>query len=308
MRFETKLPDDSVNVSAGTPVREAAILIAGVAGLALVFTLVAAVALELLVPRIPVSTEVRLFSLLRDSLDAGETEAAPDPRLPRVQALLDRLAARWADSPYPDLRARIVLDADPNAFAFPGGTIVVTSGLLDRIESENELAFVLGHELGHFAHRDHLLGIGRKLALTTAWRLIGLGREQGEAFVGALGVLAARRFDRRQESRADEFGLRLVVAVYGHAGGVRAVFDRVLTRHSTDAEQAGRDELETRDGRDGRAPTADDAPRDPKSRLGELSAYWSSHPQNPDRTRKLEEQIRAGGWPAEGPEIPWEQM
>ena len=45
-----------------------------------------------------------------------------------------------------------------NAVALPGGNIVVFAGLLKEIKSENELAMILGHELGHFAHRDHLRG------------------------------------------------------------------------------------------------------------------------------------------------------
>ena len=51
----------------------------------------------------------------------------------------------------------------PNAAIISGGHIIVTTALLDEAESENELAFVLAHELGHHIARDPLKGLGRSL-------------------------------------------------------------------------------------------------------------------------------------------------
>ncbi len=45
--------------------------------------------------------------------------------------------------------------------------MVVFTGLLEKMTSENELAFVLAHELGHYDHRDHLRGLGRAALGTT---------------------------------------------------------------------------------------------------------------------------------------------
>ena len=55
---------------------------------------------------------------------------------------------------------------DINAIALPGSNIIVFSGLLQNIQSENELVMVLGHELGHYAHKDHLRGLGRGLGIS----------------------------------------------------------------------------------------------------------------------------------------------
>ena len=41
---------------------------------------------------------------------------------------------------------------------------MVSTGLLEQTASENELAFVVGHEIGHFRNRDHLRGLGRGVA------------------------------------------------------------------------------------------------------------------------------------------------
>lgn len=293
MQFEAKLPDDSVNVSESSSLREAAILLGGVAGLALALTVGVALLIEIAIPLLPAKTEVLLFATLRDAFETSPSEGPIDDRAERTQALLDRMARRWSDSPYERFQVRIVADPEINAFAFPGGVVVVTSGLLDRIGSENELAFILGHELGHFAGRDHLRGIGRQLALTATWRLLGLGRDESEGLVGVLGGLAARGFDRQQESRADDFGLRLLVAEYGHAGGVREVFDRVLKSASP---VDGRTTPSTEPG--------GEADRE-KGALFGLSAYWSTHPLGAERTRSLQDRIRESGWSLDGERTSW---
>ena len=119
-------------------------------------------------------------------------------------------------------------EGTPNALAFPGGLVVVTSGLLEQVESENELAFVLGHEIGHFRHRDHLRGIGRGVAFALVMGALGLGGSGGAAQLAALsGQLAARGFDRDQESDADRFGLALVQQEYGHVAGAWEFFQRL---------------------------------------------------------------------------------
>ena len=283
MRFEPGLPDDSVNVSEGSVTREASILVLGVAISVLLLTAALALSIEVLVPWIPPSLEVQVFAAVATRFESeAESEAdAVDPRGPAVQTVLDRLAEHWPGSPYPAFRAHVVDEPMPNAYALPGGVLVVTSGLLDRIETENELAFVLGHELGHFAGRDHLRGLGRGLAISTAWALLGLGGDQIEHLAGLASAVSARHFDRSQESDADLFGLELLVAEYGHAAGTAGVFERVL-----------------------RAPEADPAANDPGG-LDLLDAMLSTHPLGPDRIAALDAARALAGHQPSGPQIPW---
>ena len=97
--------------------------------------------------------------------DSDEVEA-------RLQGLTTELARGWPENPY-TLRVRVI-EGEPNAFALPGGEIWVTTGLLEQTESENEIAFVLGHEIGHFRSRDHLRSLGRGLLFGLAAAGIGI--------------------------------------------------------------------------------------------------------------------------------------
>jgi predicted Zn-dependent protease len=142
-----------------------------------------------------------------------------------TRQLLSRLERHWPDSPY-KFRIEISDSDDLNATALPGGLIVVTRGLLDNADSENELAFILGHELGHFQQRDHLRILGRGAVLGILYSVlsssssaVGLGISVAD--VTALG------FSRKQESIADEFGLELVYKEYGHVGDSTRFFERI---------------------------------------------------------------------------------
>jgi Zn-dependent protease with chaperone function len=274
VRFDPSLPDEGLNVSRTHPVREALVLVAGIsAGVTLLFVLLAFV-IEIAVPWIPPDFEARVFALswLRSEPD-GDAGAGDDPRGNAVSHLLDRIAEHWPENPYP-LRVAVYEEPVPNAVAFPGGLVVVTSGLLEQVESENELAFVLAHELGHFRNRDHLRGIGRGLAYALVLGTLGLGSSGGVAQLATLsGGLAARAFDRDQESEADRFALEIVAKEYGHVAGALDFFGRS---------------------------------RDPNGAVGkEITHYFATHPLNEDRTTTLRSLARERGWASAGEPLPW---
>ena len=84
------------------------------------------------------------MALFEDWLPEDLVTVSPnDNRLGQTQLLVDRLAFHWGDAPY-QFRVEIDDSDVANAMALPGGLIVVTEGLLDQVESENELAFVSG--------------------------------------------------------------------------------------------------------------------------------------------------------------------
>jgi len=186
----------------------------------------------------------------------------PSPALQqRLEGLLRFLPA---DSPLRDYRFSVLLaeSSEVNAVALPGGRIVVFRGLLDKVESENELAMVLAHELGHFANRDHLRSLGRGLGVTVLSLLV-FGQESSVSnLAGRLFLDFESRYSRRQESAADQFALQLLVSRYGHAGGATDFFRRFTA-------EAG-------------------------SRIPYLLA---SHPHPGDRVAELEAAIAANGYP-----------
>src|SRR5438045_17036 len=73
----------------------------------------------------------------------------PDERLAALVDGIARPMAVRSERPKLPWSFKVVDDASPNAFALPGGPVFVTRGLLTYLNSEAELATVLGHEMGH---------------------------------------------------------------------------------------------------------------------------------------------------------------
>ncbi len=260
MQFTPKTPDEQVNYARENPLREALLLTAVVAGIVLAILFGGAWAVEELAVRTPPAWEARLFGFMAKSF-RGTND---DPRSQRVADLLTSLDPDAAQK----VRLLVLDDEQLNAFAAPGGVILVTTGLLDAVESENELAFVLGHELGHVRHRDHLRsmgrGLGASLSLTFLSAMIGTD-------VSALGwaqELSNLRFSRQQERRADDWGLELTAKRYGHVAGATAFFERLPRAESAVARGAEK--------------------------------FLSSHPVSENRIERLGKLASERGWSVEG--------
>jgi predicted Zn-dependent protease len=222
VKFTSKHIEENVNVSKTHPLAELAWLAGGLLLLTLIFYLLLGVTADLAVAKIPIKAELWIGEYFVDSFAATENK----PLSHRLQKLLDNLPA---DSPLHDysFSVQLVESEEINALALPGGHIVVFSGLIEQAESENELAMVLAHELGHFAHRDHLKRLGRGLGLTVAAMLIfGEGSSVSD-LASKFFLVTESHYSREQESAADSWGLDLLVASYGHAGGATDLLSRV---------------------------------------------------------------------------------
>ncbi|MBT8078835.1 MAG: M48 family metallopeptidase [Gammaproteobacteria bacterium] len=267
MRYVPRSPREGINVSDEHPLKEAAVLVVGLSFLFAIVMLSLVFIVDLVVVAVSPETEARIFS---GWTPGGIVELVDDDSRQRaVAGVLQRIETGWPDSPY-DFRLLVADDDEPNALAVPGGVIVVTTGLLDKVGSENELAFVLAHELGHFRNRDHLRGIGRGVALAIFYAAISGG--SGGADIGiAVADLTLRQFSRDQEAAADRFGLELVQAEYGHVADSWRFFERL---------------------------------RDTEAQPGIMAAYLSTHPDTGDRIEDIRRYARDSGWSTVGRTTP----
>jgi predicted Zn-dependent protease len=156
--------------------------------------------------RIPVEQEVALGRQAFASMSGSLSLEDGGPRQEAVQALGQRLTQ---GSPY-IYEFHVAKDDTLNAFALPGGIVVVNTGLIEATRKPEELAGVLAHEVEHVEQRHSLQAVVKDLGLRGLWMIM-----TGDIGSGVLGQaaleLTSLRFSRDAESKADEAGFQRLI-------------------------------------------------------------------------------------------------
>lgn len=133
-----------------------------------------------------------------------------------VKQVVDEVKSKGANVPYQFDFHVLADDQTVNAFALPGGQMFITVGLLKRLKSEDQLAGVLGHEIGHVIHRhsaqqmaksDFYNGLVGAVATATSDGT-GMGGGQIAQYVAQIQQM---KFGRNDELQSDEFGVKYLI-------------------------------------------------------------------------------------------------
>lgn len=183
---------------------------------------------------------------------------------PALQEYVQRVGAQLAaESERPGLpwQFRVVEDPTPNAFALPGGFIFLTRGMMNVMESEAELAAVLGHEIGHVTARHSVSQLSRAQLAQLG---LGIGSILFPGAAQSFGGLAQTgmqllflRYGRDAERQADELGFRYAL----REGFEVREMDDIFATLMRIGEASGR---------------------------SELPSWLSSHPAEPERIRSAQ--------------------
>ena len=158
------------------------------------------------VDRIPVDTEIRLG---QEAAAQQRTRLALWDDHPAAAAVRDLGMRLTRGSKYP-FEFHVVRDPSVNAFAMPGGFVVINSGLIERADNAEEVAGVLAHEAQHVERRHGLRGLVHAAGLGVGLRLV-LGEVGGSFAASWAENLEGLRFSRSQESDADRAGVTALI-------------------------------------------------------------------------------------------------
>lgn len=146
--------------------------------------------------------------------------AAPLVNDPALQSYVNKVG-RWiasqserADLPW---RFGVIETAGVNAFAAPGGYVLITRGLYELLENESQLAGVLGHEIAHILKRHHITVMqkqGLLQGVSSAGQAAlgsrsGAGGAVGQMAAGAISDILTKGLDKSAEYEADHLGVVL---------------------------------------------------------------------------------------------------
>lgn len=200
-----------------------------------------------------------------------------------VGCVVDAIVAQLP-SPSPDRQWEhaLFIDKSPNAFALPGGKVGVNTGILDVARNQDQLAAVIGHEVGHVLERHHDERITRQMGASSA--------------VQVLGILASARYGQSGAQAATQGGSLLAIGGFllpgtrQQEGEADVVGQRLMAEAGFDPRQAAElwRNMIAASGRDGRAPDWLSTHPDPASRIGALE-------QRAESLMPLYDQARAAG-------------
>jgi predicted Zn-dependent protease len=159
-----------------------------------------------------------------------------DPALQKYVSSIGLEIAKDTERPDLPWAFYVIDDASVNAFALPGGPVFITRGILGAMNSEGELASVLGHEIGHITarHSAHQMSQQQLAALG-----LGLGSILSSKVAELSGVIGQGlqllflKYSRDDESQADALGFRYMVQENYDPREMAAMF-RTLDRETPD--------------------------------------------------------------------------
>jgi len=139
----------------------------------------------------------------------------------RLLALRDNILKLDKDFPKTANLDINVIDAKAmNAFCYPNGNIYITSSLYNRLKTDEQITFLLAHEMGHYKYRDHLQALRRNLANSIVLILLSAtgGNDQRvrSMFGGSLNI-SDLKYSRKAEERADKYAIKVTTSIYGNA-------------------------------------------------------------------------------------------
>lgn len=162
-----------------------------------------------------------------------------------------RLLALHSTRPNLDWHFGVLNDNDINAFAAPGGYVFITSGLLNILDSEAQLAGVLSHEIAHVTHKDYLnamrsnnllgaaLDVGSFVgSAATQGRASSTEREFAQRVVNASKQVYARGLDKSDEYAADKAALETMTKAGYDPYAFVAVMQKLEAHSARDSSMA----------------------------------------------------------------------
>lgn len=164
---------------------------------------------------LPVSVDEKIGTMAFNSMEVGRKLEANHPASQLVQQIVDKLKPH-AKLPDMKFKVAVVEGTEVNAFALPGGQIVVYTGLIKEAKSAEQIAGVLAHEMAHATLRHGVERVGQSLGVVAAIQLL-VGDVGGLLALGAqvaqTSILTS--YSRTAETEADLEGVRML-----HAAGI----------------------------------------------------------------------------------------
>jgi len=219
--------DDNVNITEPNPLKDLVqiginiiLIIAGIYGF-IYFS--SGIVLNSLSPEKQVAVENLISpSLKTEVIQISETE---QQRLNNIKNNILKI-----DPDFPktsNLDIKIIKEDMLNALCYPNGNIYITSSFYKELKTDEELTFVIAHEMAHYRHKDHLLNLRRGLSNGVVLILLSIANPDNNNVAAVVedGLnITDLKFSRGVEEKADKYAIAVMNKLYGNTdAGVKVM-------------------------------------------------------------------------------------
>lgn len=182
----------------------------------------------IIIKTLSVEKQIQLENLFSDSMNISTVSLPKEEvdRLERIKAnILD------IDSDFPNtstLQISVIEDKYLNALCYPNGTIYITSELYKRLKTDEQLTFIIAHEMAHYRNRDHLMSLRKNIAGGVIIILLSISSIYGEetsTIVDGMISLTDLKYSRNIEQKADIYAGKMLLSLYNSTLGGKEVLE-----------------------------------------------------------------------------------
>jgi predicted Zn-dependent protease len=181
---------------------------------------------ERVAQRVPLEWEESLGRTVATTMAASARVCAEPERMAALNQMVATLTADGRGGRY-RYNVTVVDDPTVNAFAAPGGELVIFTGLLQQASAPEELAGVLAHEIQHVVLQHGAKGVLRRIPLQLALGALTGNEGIGTSVTQLAVTLGGLTYQRRDEADADREGMRLLQAARVAPGGMLSFFRKL---------------------------------------------------------------------------------
>ena len=210
---------------------------------------------EIVAQKLPVSFEKNLSEPYLSLLVPEESLCSNNDNYVKIEKIFKTLTDTISESEY-EFKLFVVKSNILNAFALPGGYVVIYSGLLEKTDRPEQLAGVLAHEIQHITKRHGTEALVKDYSLGFLISAITNDTKTMQTTLGLAKFIGLMKYSRESENEADVGGIKMLKSAKVDPQGMVEFFE-IIDKHTGDVS----DSLE----------------------------YISTHPQTKDRIYKLKE-------------------
>lgn len=150
-----------------------------------------------------------------------------DKNRKRIERVKNKILSADPDFPKTSkLEINVIKNKDMNAFCYPNGNIDITEPLFNELKTDEELTFIIAHEMAHYKHKDHLMNLRRNISNAATLIIFSVFNTNSNINTVASGgfELSELSFSRQDETNADKYAINIMNKLYGNAeAGIRVM-------------------------------------------------------------------------------------